>query len=342
MRTVLLYLSSNQNIGIFDFLIQEKGLVIKKLSGEFHLKKFVIHDMKNLSHYSYVAIDLKAIKDTEDEIIEAVKAFKTIYDSRLILFAEGIDQENELLSKLVEERIYNIITATSIEKIKEEILKSVSLEGMTYEDCLIFMGKSDFQSDINRSQYLFKHKDIKIAVAGVSSKSGTTTTAFNLSNFLHSIGAKVSYTEANNNSHLNEIAAFYEFEQSSENFYKYRNLEYYPDKQFPNGYNFNVFDLGILSPSTIPILKKCEVRIICAASKPYEITNINKVVESVSDTNLNTILSFTPEVGRIKLKNLLEKPDNKIYFAEYSPDLFDGKANEKIFKEILQEYVIEI
>lgn len=185
MRSVLLYLSSNQNIGIFDFLIQEKGLVIKKLSGEFHLKKFVIHDMKNLSHYSYVAIDLKAIKDTEDEIIEAVKAFKTIYDSRLILFAEGIDQENELLSKLVEERIYNIITATSIEKIKEEILKSVSIEGMNYEECLIFMGKSGFQSDINRSQYLFKHKDIKIAVAGVSSKAGTTTTAFNLSNFLH-------------------------------------------------------------------------------------------------------------------------------------------------------------
>ncbi|WP_253205643.1 hypothetical protein [Clostridium estertheticum] len=68
---MLLYISSNQNIGIFDFLIKEKGFIIKKLSGEFCLNKFVIHYMRNLNHSSYVAIDLKAIKDTEKEIIEA-------------------------------------------------------------------------------------------------------------------------------------------------------------------------------------------------------------------------------------------------------------------------------
>lgn len=98
---MLLYLSSNENIEIFDFLSKEKGMVMKKLSGEFYLKKFVIHDMRNLSHYSYFDIDLKALKDTENEIIEAIIAFKTMYDSRIIIFAEGMDRQDEIISKLI-------------------------------------------------------------------------------------------------------------------------------------------------------------------------------------------------------------------------------------------------
>jgi len=71
--------------------------------------------MRNLSHYSFVAIDLSALKDTEDEIMEAVMAFKSMYYSRLIIFAEGMQYSNPLVSRLVEEGIYNIITATEIE-----------------------------------------------------------------------------------------------------------------------------------------------------------------------------------------------------------------------------------
>ena len=72
---MLLYLTSRENMGLFDFLTEEIGMLVKKLSGEFSLNKFVIHDMRNLDHFSYIAIDLEAIKDTEDEIIEAIIAF---------------------------------------------------------------------------------------------------------------------------------------------------------------------------------------------------------------------------------------------------------------------------
>ncbi|WP_280639310.1 hypothetical protein [Clostridium botulinum] len=44
--------------------------------------------MRNLSHYRYVAINLKAIKDIEQEIIGALKAFKVMYDFRIIIFDE--------------------------------------------------------------------------------------------------------------------------------------------------------------------------------------------------------------------------------------------------------------
>lgn len=57
---MLLYLSSNENIEIFDFLTNEHGIVIKKLSGTFNLKQFVTRDMRSLNHYAYFAIDIVA------------------------------------------------------------------------------------------------------------------------------------------------------------------------------------------------------------------------------------------------------------------------------------------
>ena len=33
---------------------------------------------------------------------------------------------------------------------------------------------------------------------------------------------------------------------------------------------------------------------------------------------------------------------NKIYFQDYAPSLFDGKTNEKIYREIVKDYIIEI
>ena len=42
--------------------------------------------MRNIGHYSYIAIDLTALKDNPDEI-GAVIAIKSMYCSRLIIFA---------------------------------------------------------------------------------------------------------------------------------------------------------------------------------------------------------------------------------------------------------------
>lgn len=333
---MLLYLSSNQNIGIFDFLTKEKGLIIKKLTGEFFLKKFVIHDMRSLSHYSYVAIDLKAIKDNEDEFIEGLVAFKTMYDSRIIIFAEGLQAEENLIQKLLNEKIYNIIIATTVLEIKEQILKCVSEQGMTIEDYRT-------ADDTNcLSKYIFKHKNIKIAVAGVQNRVGTTTTAFNIANYLHSIGAKVSYTEVNKNAHLKDIAAFYEFTKETDNCFKYKGIEYYLNKHFPDDYNFNIFDLGTLNISSLSIFKACDVKILCGGSKPYEMPFLNKALKLISVEKINTIFSFSAEAGRANLKKLTEKENNKVHFPQYSPNLFDGKVNEKMFKDILIDYIIEI
>lgn len=327
---MLLYLSSNENIGIFDFLSKEKGMVIKKLSGEFYLKKFVIHDMRNLSHYSYFAIDLKALKDTENEIIEAITAFKAMYDSRIIIFAEGLKREDEIISRLIEEKIYNVIISKEIQEIKDEILKCLSHIGKTEEDWNL--------KETHENQYIFNHKNVKIAVAGVSSRVGTTTTAFNMARFLFNIGAKVSYTEANDSGHLKEIADYYEF-LKIENYYRYKGVEYYPNKQFPNDVNYQIFDLGSLYKGNIAIFKSCNIKILCSGSKPYELIETYEAINSIKDVNYNILFTSVSNEENFKIRKSFENSKDNIHFLKYSPSLFDGNINEDIYKEIIKDFI---
>lgn len=59
--------------------------------------------------------------------------------------------------------------------------------------------RNELINNLSTIQYSFLDKNIKIVVAGVSSKVVTTTTAFNLTNFIYSIGGRVSDTEVNSN-----------------------------------------------------------------------------------------------------------------------------------------------
>lgn len=139
--------------------------------------------MSNLNHYSYFAINLKAIKDNENEIIEALLALKTMYDSRIIIFVEGFSKEDEIIIKLFEEKIYNIILVTEASEIKEEITKCISERGKTKEDWMSQEEKYLSLEKSSKGKYLFNHNNIKIAVAGASQKAGTTTIAFNMAIF---------------------------------------------------------------------------------------------------------------------------------------------------------------
>ncbi len=98
----LLYLSSNENIGIYDFLAEEQGMIMKKLSGTFQLKQFVVDDMRSLNHYSYLALDIHCLRDEAEEIIEALIAFQSMYTSRTIIYTQKDKDYESIIQKLIE------------------------------------------------------------------------------------------------------------------------------------------------------------------------------------------------------------------------------------------------
>ncbi|MBU5676825.1 hypothetical protein KQI88_10380 [Alkaliphilus sp. MSJ-5] len=326
---MLLFLTSNENIGILDFLQDKKNMIIKKLSGEFYLKKFIIHDMKSLDHYSYVVVDLDCLKDSDDDVIEAMEAFRTIYNPRLIIIAKNI--ENALLSRIVNEaKVYNVITSTDIEKIQEDIRMCLDYEEKFNEQVIKYVKRLNLK-------YSFTNDNTKIFVAGVKSKFSATKTAINLATFLADIGAKVSYTEANESGYLSRIASYYGFKDSS---YKY--VEYYYNGNIPLDCNFNIIDIGLLKEKKLKAFNSSDVadiKILCGAAKQSEFEDLANILRGAGE-DLNVILSSSSEKEKNSIRKLLKSQKNKIYFTDDSIELFDMK-NSNIFMQLLNQYIVE-
>ncbi len=336
---MLLYISSNENINVFDFLADERGSVIKKLSGQFSLKQFVINDMRSFNHYEYFAIDVKALKDTEDEIIEAILAFKSMFSSRVIFYLEDIKSYRRLISALIEMGIYNIVFDDELESMKDEILKSISSIGILKKEVQVKFKQAFDIYDVSLEEYSFPIKDVKIAVTGAFSRVGTTTMAINLCSYLGELGAKVCYVEANNHQDINVFAQDNRDMVIEEKVICYKGVKYLPlNSESDESFDFIIYDMGVLDMRIkYAMSNKCDKSILCTTGKPYEQDKLKKSMEILNRATYKIVMSLVSKSNQVKLKNQYEN----ISFTEYTPNPFDSEANNNLWEEIMSEYIIK-
>ena len=334
---MLLYLSSNDHINLLDFLNDEHGIIIKKLSGTFSLRQFVLGDLRSLNHFQYMVIDLNAIKDSNSDIMEAVNAYKKMFTSRLIFYIEDMKEHHDLVHKLIENGIYNIVTATDVETIKTEFLNSVSDLGISKRDIMLKLTPEEFAFKTSMDSYEFSKKDIKIAVTGVQHRVGTTTMAINLANYLSSIGAKVCYVEANEHDHLSKLPAFYQGMIVKDDVILYNGVKYLSlHSECHDDFDFIIYDMGVIENRIISAIRKnCDATILCATGKPYEFNNIEKHINLLDTTPINIVISFVAESDQHKYLKLYKD----IHFSNYTPNYFDGEINQSIWLSVIKPFI---
>jgi len=334
---MLLYLSSNDHINLLDFLNDEHGIIIKKLSGTFSLKQFVLGDLRSLNHFQYMVIDLNAIKDSNSDIMEAVNAYKKMFASRLIFYIENMKAHHDLVLKFIENGIYNIVTANNIEVLKEELLKSISDLGISKRDIMLKLNPNEASFNTTLHAHGFSKKEIKIAVTGVQHRVGTTTMAINYANYLSSIGAKVCYVEANEHDHLSKLPAFYQGMTLKDDVTLYNGVKYLSlHSECHDEFDFIIYDMGVIDNRIISAIRKnCDAAILCATGKPYEVNDIEKHKNLLDTTSLNTIFSFVAEPDQHKYLKL----HKDIHFSNYTPNYFNGEVNEVIWSTAIKPFI---
>ena len=336
---MLLYLTSNDNVNVFDFLESEHGIIIKKLSGHFSLKQFVMHDMRSLEHYQYVAVDVKALKDVDEEIMDAVNAFKKLHSSRLIFYIEDNENHAELIQELIQIGIYNIVTASDVTMLKEEILKATSDMGFSLREIQSKFSKEEVHTSFLKADLGFVKKEIKIAVTGLQNRVGTTTMAINLANYLSSIGAKVCYVEANENKHLSKLAAYYQGMTEKDSILTYNGVKYLNlHSECHDEFDFIIYDMGVVNSKIIGAIRKnCDVAIICATGKPYEANGTEKIEDLLDENQIYKVLSLVAEFDRSRIKN--QNQNQNVYFSNYTPDYFDAEINKELWEVVVKPFV---
>ena len=137
---MLSYIASNSTAEIIKNVCKEQNItILNQEVEEIDFFKYIKQTKVNFNLVKYFVIELKQIKNTEDEIINSIKYFKEMYvNTRLIIIAKGYDNQNIILTTLYENRIFNIINNSDEQQIKVEIGKCLLGNGLQEKDAKRF------------------------------------------------------------------------------------------------------------------------------------------------------------------------------------------------------------
>ncbi|MBF4692268.1 hypothetical protein [Fusibacter ferrireducens] len=290
-----------------------------------------------MEHFNYVFIDLNALKDCDEELMEAVIGFKKMFSSRMIFYIDMLKEKEKLILQLIEAGIYNIVISEEMESLKTEVLKSISDLGISKREIQSKISKEDTLVSCTFTPHSFVKKDIKIAVAGVQHRVGTTTMAINLANYLANIGASVCYVEANDHDHLRNFPEFYQGMIMKEGIIQYHGVKYLSlHSECHDEFDFIIYDMGVVNNRIIEVVrKKCDAAILCATGKPYENNEMTSIKNLMGDKRIGTVLSFIADSNKRKI----EKENEHVYFSNYTPDYFDGDSNIEVWEDIITRFI---
>ena len=320
-----------------------------------NLNNFVLDNGGSLSHATHLIVDLSGLTDNYDEIISAINTLRRVYaDTRLIVLAddEKIKQGNhDLLRRIFEKGIYDIITDTS-----DEQLENAVLWGKTKEDATAFFverpnlcddkrktpdapiheaqANAEEQAKRNPAQHTApvckreiilpdksfrKYKPyVSVAVCGVEPHIGATHHALLITKFLGNIGFRACYLEANDSRKINLLQPFYPANSnanSRKNLLQCFGVDIYAGfdigKVMAENYDFYVFDLGVLTGPKLTSFLTKDIRVLVGGARAWEIGALGESIKLIGAKNMTNIF----------LNFLINGEETKIYaVAEHLRD----------------------
>lgn len=269
---MILYLTSEARVNLLDFLEQE--FPIKKLTGNFSLLSFVVKDMRNFSHANFVVLDRMAISESDEDLVQALLSYQTIYGMRVVIIAEGLAAGSPLVQQLIQIGIFEIVMASEIEQLQDELRQCFSEDGMQRfkTDAFIEVAEEKESSQLlsEQTKYTFACTNLRVAVAGSDRRVGTTITAMNLVCWINAHGGSACYVEANTNNHLAHIIHLYEPEKTG-NAYKLEGNDLYMTEELDLDYNIIVMDCGVLGDHIQENFSTADIRLLCGSAMPYDL-----------------------------------------------------------------------
>ncbi|MDO5556664.1 MAG: hypothetical protein Q4G05_00240 [Clostridia bacterium] len=323
---------------------------IQMLTGVNKLKDFAVRELKNLNNFNYIIIDINSTKESEDEIIKAVVAIKSMYNIRIIIMALGYKEGNSLLAKLFNEGIYNFVVGKDNETQKEELMNCLVGDGNQYKDAVRFRAEVINTKRKDRVIIKKEYKKIKqfetIGIVGTESHIGTTTQALLICSFLNSLKLNACYINANPNTDISYFEELGAIKNKNTDMLSYKNIDMWRKENTVDAmnlaYDFYIYDYGVFDESKIDNFISKGVKIVVSGTKIWEFAGLKNVfshLEKLKD--LKFLFNFTEQEKQKEWLKNMSKFSKGTYFTEYTPNPFAINVNEQIYHRIFKEYIAE-
>ncbi|MGD9475897.1 MAG: hypothetical protein AB7V37_12945 [Eubacteriaceae bacterium] len=352
---MFIYLTSEKNNTIFDFLEDSSGQSVKKFIGDFNFLDFVSNHLMSYDSCRYLAVDLECIDDYPESLYEAIDMIRQYFNYQLRIIIVSFDLDPDIRENLSRRNIFNIVEGGLKDDVQQLITRIFSGDGIQNdlnpsEIIVTTTSKSDdvtISSDFNPSVFepisetvirnnteqVFKEKII--CIAGCQRRTGTTTTGFQLANYIASKGKTVAYLEGNDHGHLSDIAKSYQMQKISNGIWQMNGVDYMlSDSEFFKHYHYIIIDLGELNDDSLSFYKDCDIRVLCGDAKCYEKRHISDAILRLVTANIQDYHLFLHFVAPNELL-LLKSQYEDAYYFETTAQLFAWTMNQNLFKRLL-------
>lgn len=342
----------------------EQAVMNAIVEGDFDFSNFVKQQSEQIQVLSHLLIDLDAVKDSEEDFIQAINNFRMLYKAKIIILASGRIPGDRLLHDIFCTGIYDIAVSSG-EELAADIRHCIK-EGMTFKDSLKFKtdgpekegreGAGRKTVPETREKIIVKSKIQKtasketIGFSGTQNRIGVTHNAIVCAKYLQKRGFRVALVESpREESALLKIQDSYELDGGQNEYFQIQGISFYPDYELhklsyvlTQDYNFVVIDFGLYTKEITSEFMRCALPVIVSGSKAWELEKMNRVFESQDLSILKSyyyMFNFTAEEVREEIR-LNMQPMEHVCFQDYIPDPFSDQPSQA-FDEMLKEYMPE-
>lgn len=334
--------------------INEAGEIIIGQQADNHVEllKYVKNNIVSLCDIEFFIVDLSAADDLDEDILQAFKIFRTMYDeSRCIIVAPYRQAGDLLLSQLFALGIWNIIATNDYLELKKMLEHCLTDKGMSFKEALIFKDvKQTVEMNVTEVKAVSR---VMIGITGCQARIGTTHSAVMLAGCLRKRGYLVAVVEFNSSGVFRNIQEDFGEKLHDHFYFSMNGIDYYPDinresfqKILDKSYNFIVIDFASHEICNLEEYQKCHIRIMLAGSKAWELGYVANILQMYDDEILKNIyfyFNFTDKSYEKPIRKQMKnsKGENlKVSFLDYRSDPFN--TDEFPAVEILLEEYLKI
>ena len=343
---MIFYITSNNYKQVISQTVKDSEEVVygNECSDDFLLNDYVKKNVKNLMQIDTIIIDFTALKDSEEDIIEALEMFRImIPNMRIVVIAPNRPCGDVLLKKCFQMSIYDIINSSDYVEIREELLHSI-ITGYTFKDALKFKD-TDLNSSMNAIKQVKSAEKVRIAFVGTEKRIGVTHNAIMLANFLRKKGFAVALIEKNRSNDFDKIMNEFDEKKGDNNYFTINDIDYYSNmdaEALKKPYNFIIEDFGSYESCERDLFNTADFKLVIAGAKPWEIENVNSIFEYSLPEQLKDYHFFFNFVESRNMRDIKTGMGQieKVYFLRYAEDPFqefEFVHADELFKDYIPE-----
>ena len=110
-------------------------LILYKTEDITNINKYLKETKVNFNLVKFFIIEIDSLDNSEDDIVESICNFNRLYiNTRIIILAQNYNDQSNLLNKLYDIGIYNIINSSNESELEQQIIKSLSEDGIAKKE----------------------------------------------------------------------------------------------------------------------------------------------------------------------------------------------------------------